>query len=75
MNGRKFEIFVDKPVQIAVHNRLYVAGFVVCAVILDHGVGAEHVRADLAAPLDFFELTADLRRLFFTLALTLFDEF
>ena len=75
LDGRKFQVFVDKSVQIAVHNRLYVACFVVGAMVFDHCVRAENVAANLASPLDFFELSADLRSLFFTLALALFDEF
>ena len=45
---------------VAVHDGLHVAGFVLGAVVLDHGVGLEHVGADLVAPGDVLLLALDL---------------
>ena len=46
------EVGKDETVQIAVHHGIHVAGLVVGAVVLDHGVGHEHIAADLVAPGD-----------------------
>ena len=46
------EVCEDETVQIAVHHGIHIAGLVVGAVILDHGVGHEHIAADLVAPGD-----------------------
>ena len=46
------EIRVDEAVELAVHHRLDVAGLIVRAVVLHQLIGHEHVRPDLAAPLD-----------------------
>ena len=45
------EVCEDETVQIAVHHGIHIAGLVVGAVILDHGVGHEHIAADLVAPI------------------------
>ena len=46
------QIRVDEAVEVAVHDSVHVAGLVVGAVVLDHGVGHEDVGADLVAPCD-----------------------
>jgi len=50
------QISFNKAVQVAVQNRLCVAGLVIRAVVFDHLVWVEHIGPDLAAPFDFFEL-------------------
>ena len=49
----QFQIRGDKAVQIAVHDRVDVAHFVIRAVILDKRIGHKDVGAYLAAPGDF----------------------
>lgn len=55
-----FKIGVDKAVNVAVHNRLNIAGFKAGAVILNKGVGHENIGADLAAPCDLTLLALDI---------------
>ena len=50
--GAGFQVGVDEPVQVAVHDSLHVAAFKVGAVILDQRVGHKDVAADLVAPGD-----------------------
>ena len=57
------EIGVDEAVQVAVHHGVDVAGLIAGAVVLDQGVGHEHVGADLAAPGDLLLLALDVRDL------------
>ena len=39
-----------KTIDIAIHDRLDIADKKLVAMVLDHGVGLEHIGADLAAP-------------------------
>ena len=45
--GGSVEVLADKSVDVAVEDALGVADFEVGAMVLDHGVGLEHVGADL----------------------------
>ena len=63
------EVLVYKAFQVSVHHGLDVARLVARAVILDHGVGAEDIAADLTAPLYLFEFAGDGSRLFLAFAL------
>ena len=66
------EVGVDEAVEVAVHDRLNVAGLIVRARILDELVGHEDIGADLASPFDL-ELhaleVADLLRVLLDLQL------
>ena len=46
------EVSKDKAIQITIHHGIDITGLVVGTVILDHGVGHEHIAADLVAPGD-----------------------
>ena len=50
--GSGFQVSEDEAVEVAVHHGIDVAGLVVGAVILDHGIGHEDIAADLVAPSD-----------------------
>lgn len=50
--GVHAQVGVNEAVNVAVHDGLNVAVFIASAVVLGQRVRHEHVRADLAAPLD-----------------------
>ena len=54
-----FQVAEDEPVQIAVHDVLNAAHFIACAVVLDHRIRTEDIRADLRSPFDVFLFAAD----------------
>ena len=64
----------DKALQVAVHDRLHVAHFKARAVILDERLGAEHIGADLRAPLDLFGFALQCRLCLLALLNLLFNE-
>ena len=55
-----FEVGIDEAVNVAVHNRLNISGFIAGAVVFNKGVGHENIGADLAAPCDFFLYALDV---------------
>ena len=57
-----FQISIDKGIQVSVHNRLDIAGFIAAAQILDHGIRLENIGADLGTPGDILDLAANLTR-------------
>ena len=65
----------DEGVDGAVHDGVYVACFLVCAVVFDHGIGLEDVGADLAAPFDFLLIALKFGDFGFFLFLFEFKEF
>src|SRR5438128_9817384 len=58
------QISLNEFIDVAVENAIRVADFQPGAVILDHAVGMEHIRADLTPPGDiFFGLVIDVHLL------------
>src|SRR3990172_2953195 len=60
---RVHQVRLDEPVEVPVHHRGDVAHFLAGAVVLDHLVGLEDVRADLAAPADFLLLAGEKKEI------------
>ena len=54
---------IDKAVNIAVHNSIYISVFKAGTRILSQCVGHEYIRADLTSPLNFHLNALDIRNL------------
>ena len=47
-----FQIAFNEGAQIAIHDRIYVAGFDVGSQVLNESVGMQHIRSDLTSEVD-----------------------
>ena len=55
-----FQFFIDKVIQIPVHDTVYISHFSVCTVILYHSIRLKHIGTNLIAPCDLPVIASQL---------------
>ena len=57
------QICADKVINLTIHHRVHLTGFLACPVILYQSIGHKDVGTNLAAPADFLYIPTDFRQL------------
>ena len=70
-----FQFFIDKVIQIPVHDTVYISHFSVCTVILYHSIRLKHIGTNLIAPCDLPVIASQLIDPFLMFPFFQLDEF